>query len=85
MTLRLRAGVATTATDYGAVLLDERSGAFWQLNPTAALAVSRLSAGDTPEQAAAALAAEFEIGPEQALEDVQALVEDLRAAGLVGP
>ncbi|WP_119726785.1 lasso peptide biosynthesis PqqD family chaperone [Thermomonospora amylolytica] len=81
--MKLRTGVATADTEYGIVLLDERSGDYWQLNPTGALAVRRLLAGDTPEQAAAALAAEFDVTADQALADVRALLEQLRAARLV--
>ncbi|MFI0481632.1 lasso peptide biosynthesis PqqD family chaperone [Actinomadura sp. 9N215] len=83
MTLRLRPGVSTADTAYGTVLLDERSGDYWQLNPTAAAVVRRLSAGDSATQAAAALAEEFDVDPAQALRDVTALVEDLRTARLV--
>ncbi|MEW9552270.1 lasso peptide biosynthesis PqqD family chaperone [Nonomuraea sp. NPDC050783] len=85
MSLRLRPDVSTAETDYGVVLLDERSGDFWQLNPSGALAMRRLRDGDTVEQAAAALAEEFEVGRDEALEDVLTLLEQLRAAGLVAP
>lgn len=85
MGLRIRAGVSATDTDYGAVLLDERSGDYWQLNPTAAAVVGLLANGRSPEQAAAALAEEFGVDEAQALEDVTSLVEQLRSAGLVAP
>jgi hypothetical protein len=83
MSLKLRAEVSAADTEYGTVLLDQRSGDYWQLNPTAALAVRRLLAGDTPEQAAAALAEEFDVARSRALLDVTALVERLTAARLV--
>ncbi|MGN9781451.1 lasso peptide biosynthesis PqqD family chaperone [Nonomuraea sp. ZG12] len=83
MSLRLRADVSTAETDYGTVLLDQRNGAYWQLNPSGALAVRRLLDGDTPAQAATVLAGEFEVGYDDALEDVRALLEQLRDAGLV--
>jgi PqqD family protein of HPr-rel-A system len=85
MTLRLLPGVSTADTAYGTVLLDERSGDYWQLNPTAAEAVRRLAGGATTAQAAEALAEQFDVDPAQALEDVTALVEQLRAARLVKP
>ncbi|WP_433468698.1 lasso peptide biosynthesis PqqD family chaperone [Spirillospora sp. CA-128828] len=85
MTLRLRPGVSTADTAYGAVLLDEQSGDYWQLNPTAASTVRRLTSGDGTAQAAAALAEEFGVDPARALEDVTTLVEQLRAARLVRP
>ena len=37
MTLKLRDGVSTANTDYGVMLLDEYSGQYWNLNPTAAV------------------------------------------------
>ncbi|MGI8334545.1 lasso peptide biosynthesis PqqD family chaperone [Actinomadura scrupuli] len=83
MSLRLRADVSTTDTEYGAVLLDERSGDYWQLNPTGALILVRLLAGDDPAQAAAALAAEYDVDEARALLDVTALLEGLRSARLV--
>jgi hypothetical protein len=85
MSLRLSADVATADTDYGTVLLDQRSGRYWQLNPTGALIVRRLLEGDTPAQAAAALTEEFTVEIDDALADVEELVEQLRAAGLVRP
>ncbi|RJL31265.1 lasso peptide biosynthesis PqqD family chaperone [Bailinhaonella thermotolerans] len=83
MSLRLGADVTTAETDYGMVLLDQRSGDYWQLNPTGALVVRRLLAGDPPERAAAALAEEFGVGLGEAAADVRDLLEELRAAGLV--
>jgi Coenzyme PQQ synthesis protein D (PqqD) len=85
MSLRFHVGVAATDTEYGTVLLDGSNGDHWRLNPTGALVVRRLLAGDTPEQAATALAEEFEVSRERALTDVNALVEQLRSARLVQP
>lgn len=85
MTLRLRPGVSTAETGYGTVLLDEGSGDYWQLNPTAALVLRLLAEGCGAAGAAAALAAEFDVDPARALADVAALVERLRAARLVTP
>ncbi|WP_030144841.1 lasso peptide biosynthesis PqqD family chaperone [Spirillospora albida] len=85
MTLRLRPGVSTADTAYGTVLLDERSGEYWQLNPTAALIVRRLSGGDDPATTATALSAEFDVSPGQALRDVTALLDQLRTAKLAQP
>ena len=48
MTLMLRDGVSSADTDYGTVLLDEDSGQYWNLNPTAALALRTLLDGGSP-------------------------------------
>lgn len=82
MPLRFDAHVSTAETDYGTVLLDERAGTYWELNPTATLAVRALLDGGEIADAAAALVREFDIDTTQALRDVQALVGDLREAGL---
>ncbi|GAA3934182.1 hypothetical protein GCM10022244_48230 [Streptomyces gulbargensis] len=82
MALRFGAGVSTADTDYGTVLLDERSGEYWELNPTGSLVVRTLMAGGDEADAVAALTGEFEIEPAQARHDVEALVRQLRTSGL---
>ena len=54
MTMRC-AGVSSAETDYGIMLLDEDSGRYWNLNPTAALVLRTLLDGG-PDQAAHELA-----------------------------
>ncbi|KQX64260.1 MULTISPECIES: lasso peptide biosynthesis PqqD family chaperone [unclassified Streptomyces] len=82
MPLRFGADVSTAETDYGTVLLDERVGAYWELNPTATLVVRTLIDGGEESDAAAALVREFDIDEAQALRDVEALVGQLRSSGL---
>ncbi|GAA3777622.1 hypothetical protein GCM10022403_010510 [Streptomyces coacervatus] len=82
MPLRFGDNVSTAETDYGTVLLDERAGAYWELNPTATLVVRTLLAGAEEADAAAALAQEFDIDQAQALQDVETLVRQLRSSGL---
>ncbi|MFI0902135.1 lasso peptide biosynthesis PqqD family chaperone [Streptomyces sioyaensis] len=82
MALRFGDKVSTAATDYGTVLLDERSGQYWELNPTASLIVTTLLAGGDETAAADALIAEFGIDRTRAEQDVATLVAELRASGL---
>ncbi|KUH40356.1 MULTISPECIES: lasso peptide biosynthesis PqqD family chaperone [Streptomyces] len=82
MALRFSADVSTAKTDYGTVLLDERGGEYWELNPSATLVVGVLMSGGDEDAAAAALVAEFDVDPQGAARDVAALVGELRAAGL---
>ena len=82
MPLRFRDNVSTAETDYGTVLLDERAGSYWELNPTATLVVRTLLDGGEASDAAAALVREFEIEQAQALRDVETLVQELRTSGL---
>jgi hypothetical protein len=83
MTLRLRDGVSSADTDYGIILLDEDSGRYWNLNPTAALALRTLLDGGSPAEAARQLTERYEVEAGTAGRDVQELVDELRGAGLV--
>ncbi|MFG2647730.1 lasso peptide biosynthesis PqqD family chaperone [Streptomyces sp. NPDC048436] len=82
MALKFGADVSTARTDYGTVLLDERAGEYWELNPAATLVVSTLMAGGDEADAVAALTGEFDIDLAQATRDVDALVQELRTSGL---
>ncbi|HZS20188.1 MAG TPA: lasso peptide biosynthesis PqqD family chaperone [Pseudonocardiaceae bacterium] len=83
MALKLRNGVSISEVDYGTVLLDEDRGQYWTLNPTGALVLQTLLGDGTNDQAARALAEQYEVEIDTANLDVQQLVEELRSAGLV--
>jgi hypothetical protein len=83
MTWQLRTDVSTTNTDNGAVLLDERAGRYWQLNPTGALVLRLLLDGAAPHHIAQTLADRHALSTEQTATDVAALLQHLRTAGLV--
>jgi hypothetical protein len=83
MTLKLRDGVSTADTDYGMALLDEVSGEYWNLNPTAALALRTLLGGGSPAQAVQELTEQYAVDHETASQDVQDLLGELHSAGLV--
>ncbi|MFJ5677487.1 lasso peptide biosynthesis PqqD family chaperone [Streptomyces sp. NPDC093097] len=83
MKLQLTPHTLATDTDDGAVLLSQRTGHYWQLNPTGAYALHRLLDGGTTDQVAEEFAAEFGIAPDQAREDLAAMTEQLRSSGLV--
>lgn len=83
MALQLRDNISTAETEYGTVLLDERSGRYWQLNETGALVVQTLLAGGTRSEAVAALITTFDVDESQADADVAALLDGLNSAGLV--
>lgn len=85
MSVRLRADVSLVETDDGMVLLDERSGRYWQLNRVGGLVLRILLDGATPEDAAKTLATRYPVSRERAHSDVRALVESLHAARLVAP
>ena len=83
MTLKLRNGVSSADTDYGIVLLDEDSGDYWDVNPTAALVLRTLLDGGTPVQAVQELTEQFAVDADTANRDVEDLVDGLQSAGLV--
>lgn len=83
MTLQLRADVSTADTEEGTVLLDERSGRYWQLNPTGALVLRLLLDDLAPYEISQNLAEHHPVSIHQALADITALLQHLRTAGLV--
>jgi hypothetical protein len=83
MTLKLRDDVSVADTDYGMALLDEDSGKYWNLNPTAALALRTLLDGGTTAQAAKELTEQYAVDADTANKDVEDLLVELRSVGLV--
>ncbi|MFE6282648.1 lasso peptide biosynthesis PqqD family chaperone [Streptomyces sp. NPDC057877] len=82
MALRFGPDVSTAETDYGTVLLDQRSGDYWELNPTGTLVVRMLLEGGDEAAAVDALVEQFDIDRARAEQDVTALVQGLRESGL---
>ncbi|MGW7081478.1 lasso peptide biosynthesis PqqD family chaperone [Streptomyces sp. NPDC054866] len=82
MALRFGPDVSTAETEYGTVLLDQRSGDYWELNPTGTLVVKTLLDGGEEVAAVDALVTEFDIDRARAEQDVTALVRELRESGL---
>ncbi|MGW2863585.1 lasso peptide biosynthesis PqqD family chaperone [Streptomyces sp. NPDC001205] len=83
MTLRLAAGISAAHTDYGTVLLNQRSGEYWELNPTGTLALRTLLDGGDEADAAKAVVAAFDTTLTQAARDIGELTAQLRSCGLV--
>ncbi|GGU49768.1 lasso peptide biosynthesis PqqD family chaperone [Streptomyces lavendofoliae] len=83
MTMTLRPGVVTADTEYGMALLDQSSGEYYTLNPTAAVIVRALLDGTTTDQAVTALTDKYDVSAEQVEEDIARILEELRAARLL--
>jgi hypothetical protein len=83
MTLTLRDGVSAADTEYGMALLDEDSGQYWNLNPTGTLALRTLLDGGTTAQVVRELMQQYAVDAETASQDVEDLLGELRAAGLI--
>lgn len=81
--MRLHPDVISTDTDDGTVLLNERTGRYWQLNKTGARVLQGLLDGQEAAGIAAELADRYGIGLQQAERDVTAVIERLSGAKLV--
>ncbi|MFI1502595.1 PqqD family peptide modification chaperone [Streptomyces platensis] len=79
---RLRESTHPVLTDEGGAILDERTGRWTHLTPTASAAVMLLLAGATEEEAAGQYATRYGIGVEQATTDVRTVAAALTAQGL---
>jgi FixJ family two-component response regulator len=85
VSLQLRPDITTTQTDDGLVLLDERTGRYWQLNPTGAHVLHALLQGRHPDHIAQDLATRYRIDLHRAHHDITAITDRLHAAKLVQP
>ncbi|MBZ4318584.1 lasso peptide biosynthesis PqqD family chaperone [Streptomyces huiliensis] len=83
MAVRLQDHVSVTKVEGGSVILDERSGRYWQINSSAGTALDALLGGGDAEAAAEALVRRYEVDSAQARADVKALLSALRSASLV--
>ncbi|WP_433269053.1 lasso peptide biosynthesis PqqD family chaperone [Actinosynnema sp. CS-041913] len=82
MTLRLAEHVSMTTTEDGAVLLDERTGRYWQLNATGSVVLHTLLEGGDQEAAVRLLLAGADADSATVGVDVAEVVEHLCSTGL---
>ena len=82
---RARPDLTARAVDGEAVLLDRASGKVHQFNRTASFIWSRLDGRTSPRDVAAAVAEAFDVEPETAGRDVDALLQQFRALELLEP
>ena len=83
MTIQFHEHVTMTRTEYGAILLDQKQGKYWQLNPTATMVADALLAGRGVGEAMAEVMRKFDVDQQRAAADVTALVDGMRAAGVI--
>ncbi|MCX4639694.1 lasso peptide biosynthesis PqqD family chaperone [Streptomyces sp. RPA4-5] len=83
MPVRLHPDVVATDTDDGTVLLNERTGRYWQLNATGGHVLRQLLDGHEATRIAAEVADRHRIDHQRAELDVAAVIEQLRTAQLV--
>nr|WP_225954173.1 lasso peptide biosynthesis PqqD family chaperone [Kibdelosporangium phytohabitans] len=72
-----------TSTADGAVLLDERTSRFWQLNPTGYTVLRTLLDGGDHDQVVGLLQTSSDVDPSQISADIADVVDQLCAAQLV--
>lgn len=65
------------------VLLDFERGVYYGLNEVGAAVWDALSTGRTPEQAMATLLEEYDVDRQRLSDDIDALIAELHASGLV--
>ncbi|MFE6054109.1 lasso peptide biosynthesis PqqD family chaperone [Kitasatospora sp. NPDC056446] len=83
MSVELGPDVTLTPTGSGAVVLDERTGRYFQLNRTGLHILRSLLDGRTAEEVAADLSDRYPVTTARARADVDTLRDSLRTAGLV--
>lgn len=81
--LRLHSNTASAETDDGAVLLQQRTGQYWQLNHTGVDSLQRLLSGQSVDEVAQDFAATYDIEPTQAREDITVMTDQLLSAGFL--
>lgn len=81
--MRLQKYVSLTDTEEGAVLLNEKTGKYWQLNRSGARTVRALIAGHTIEEIGRDWATNYAMELDEVTTHLADLVEQLRQAKLV--
>lgn len=79
---QLRERAHSVLTDEGGAILDEHTGRWTQLTPTAAAAVMLLLSCPTEQQAVDRFAERYRIPVEQAATDVRTVADSLTGKGL---
>ncbi|MGD9482899.1 PqqD family protein [Streptomyces sp. TRM70308] len=79
---RLREGTHPVLTDEGGAILNEQTGRWAYLTPTASAAVMLLLASTSQEEASSQYAERYGIGAGRAADDVRTVAEALAAQGL---
>lgn len=83
--MRIADSVVLTDTEYGAVLLEQRTGEYFNLNMTGTIVLRMLVEGEEVPAIVQRLGEEYSVTLEEAREDVDALLTELHDAGLVRP
>jgi hypothetical protein len=77
--------VSTVDTEYGSVLLDERTGHYWQLSRTAGIVLDVIRSGQDTASAVDRITELYAVERVTVERDVAALVERMRELGVLTP
>jgi hypothetical protein len=80
---KLRADVSAVSVEDGMVLLDERTGRYYQVNGSGAVVLTILIGGGGRQEAADALVERYDVDRDRALGDAGTIIDRLSATGLV--
>ncbi|MFI0484440.1 lasso peptide biosynthesis PqqD family chaperone [Actinomadura sp. 9N215] len=79
----LAPNISTAETEYGAVLLDEEHGRYWNLNPTGVLVLKSILEDGDPRAAVGAVVKDFDVAEDVVREDVETILGRLVSAGIL--
>ncbi|MFF9572040.1 lasso peptide biosynthesis PqqD family chaperone [Streptomyces sp. NPDC014685] len=83
MSMTLGKHVSASDVEAGMVLLDERKGRYFKVNPSGALILHALLDGSEPADVIKMIVERYEVSQERAAADVDALTAELSGNGLV--
>ncbi|MEV5326370.1 lasso peptide biosynthesis PqqD family chaperone [Nonomuraea sp. NPDC052634] len=76
-----RSALHRVSTEYGDVVLNERTGAYWHLNESASRVLAVLERGGSQDDAVADLVQTYGIDADRARADIEAISGELRRLG----
>ncbi|MFI5782493.1 lasso peptide biosynthesis PqqD family chaperone [Nocardia sp. NPDC051570] len=82
-TFRMHRDVLSAETNAGAVLLNLRTGQYWQLNDTGLDSLRRMLSGQSVDDIALGLAGEYDIEPARSRHDLTTMADQLLGAGFL--
>lgn len=81
--MKLRNSVSMTRTDYGAVLLDQKNGSYFQVNEIGADMITALLDTNDPDRAVRALHDRYDVPLDDLRTDLLSYLQQLAQSGLI--
>ncbi len=75
--------ISMSRTEYGAAVLDSRSGRYFQLNPIAAEMLEMLSHGKSLDEVHKTIGAEYSVEPQRVNDDLKRLISHAKASDIL--